>query len=271
MKDSRRLSAILMALCLAVCAFITVPVSRAGETLSDEQLSAMSAEELTALRKRIDRQLRRIGAYDFVRLSEGSRGDEVEALQERLQELGYYLKAVDGKYQQTTAKAMRDFQKAAGLERDGNASVADQKALFADTAPVAPTPTPGPTAKPTRTPKPTATPRVTRVPTPTKTPKPTRTPSLSKDYPKFEFRLAGLMPEKYKGNRYKVSGTVLAQLDERWLIRSDDGSERLIAVRGLETEAGRTVQIWGLYEGLTEYAGVSGPVTLPLLTCEHVE
>ena len=41
MKDSRRLSAILMALCLAVCAFITVPVSRAGETLSDEQQKAV--------------------------------------------------------------------------------------------------------------------------------------------------------------------------------------------------------------------------------------
>ncbi len=254
----------------AVTLFCTIPQPlHAEESWSEDQLKVLDADALKALRLRIDARLREIGEYEFVKLSEGSHGDEVTALQERLKALGYYTKEVSGRYQGTTVRAMKDFEKAAGLPRDGAASVADQKALFAPDAPVQPTPAPTATPKPTRTPRPTA------VPTPTRTPRPTRTPDLARDYPPFDFRLTGLMPTKYAGSRYKVNGEIIALMNNgsQWLIRLSDSSQRLVAAQGF-TESrgiGDAVQIWGVYEGLTSYMSESGEVSLPLIVCEHVE
>ena len=221
----------------------------ADDAWDEAQLQQMSADELKALRSRIDDRLRALGEYPFVKLAEGSKGDEVSALQWRLKELGYFPQDVDGRYRTTTVNAMKAFEKAMGLKRDGTASIEDQIALFASTAQAAPTPTPSPT------------------------PKPTRTPSLAKDYGRLDYRLAGLMPEKYAGTRYKFSGDLIAAEGQRWLVQLDDESVGLVMVQNPTPgrNPGDNVTVWGLYIGLTSYESQSGTVTLPLFSCEHAE
>lgn len=67
----------------------------------------------------------------------GSTGEEVEKIQTRLKELGYYTGAVDGHFGDATEKAYRAFQKAAGLLVDGIAG-SDREVLYSDDAPYAP-------------------------------------------------------------------------------------------------------------------------------------
>lgn len=55
-------------------------------------------------------------------LMNGDAGDDVVALQTRLNELGYYAGALDGKFGDGTQKAVAKFQKAVGVEGTGEAS-----------------------------------------------------------------------------------------------------------------------------------------------------
>ena len=73
-------------------------------------------------------------------LSPGSQGEEVLRLQTRLAELGYEVGSLDGDYGTATRKAVRSFQKHAGLETDGIAGPKTLAALFAEDAPTAPEP-----------------------------------------------------------------------------------------------------------------------------------
>ena len=59
----------------------------------------------------------------------GSRGAEVEAIQERLKERGLYNGNVDGIYGTQTQKAVKAFQKQQGLTQDGIAGPATLKKL----------------------------------------------------------------------------------------------------------------------------------------------
>lgn len=68
--------------------------------------------------------------------SNGSSGDEVKKIQNRLAELGYYTGAVDGNFGDGTEAAYRAFQKAAGLTVDGIAG-SDREVLYSDDAPYA--------------------------------------------------------------------------------------------------------------------------------------
>ena len=236
-------------LCLCALTLVCVMTGAARADDLDAEIGRMDAEALFALKARIDDRLRELGEYPFVKLSEGSRGDEVLALQTRLRALGYFTREPDGRYQQTTINAMKAFEKAAGLRRDGVASVEDQQRLFALDAPAQPTPTPSPT------------------------PRPTRTPDRAKDYAVFDYRLAGLMPEKYAGSRYRVSGTLLARVDaDGWLLQIDSsGSLVVLREMSLPREEGASIRVWGEYLGLTSYESESGPVTLPLLKCEYLD
>lgn len=65
----------------------------------------------------------------------GDRGAEVEALQKRLHELGYFTGQIDGKYGPLTERAVRAFQSEHGLKDDG---IAGPKtiAVLKDSAPV---------------------------------------------------------------------------------------------------------------------------------------
>ncbi|MBR6955209.1 MAG: D-alanyl-D-alanine carboxypeptidase family protein [Clostridia bacterium] len=86
-------------------------------------------------------------------LRNGSRGEEVIRLQQRLQELGYYQGSIDGQFGGGTEEAVMRFQQAAGLAADGLAGEATCAVLYSDAAPSAlPTPTPVPTPSPTPVP-----------------------------------------------------------------------------------------------------------------------
>ncbi len=66
--------------------------------------------------------------------SNGDSGDEVEKIQERLAELGYYNGEISGYFGDATESAFIAFQKAAGLTPDGVAG-SDRDVLYSDDAP----------------------------------------------------------------------------------------------------------------------------------------
>lgn len=69
--------------------------------------------------------------------SNGSQGDEVITIQERLAELGYYTGEITGYFDDATEAAYIAFQTAAGLTVDG-ISGSDRDVLYSDDAPYAP-------------------------------------------------------------------------------------------------------------------------------------
>lgn len=77
----------------------------------------------------------------FTLIKEGSEGEDVARVQQRLIELGYLRGEADGKYGRATNLAVQSFQKAAGLDVDGMTGEKTADALFADNAPHAPEPT----------------------------------------------------------------------------------------------------------------------------------
>ena len=66
----------------------------------------------------------------FRLLQNGSRGEDVVKLQQRLTELGYYNGAADGIFGKATRTAVRAFQKRNGLSVDGVAGKKTQTALY---------------------------------------------------------------------------------------------------------------------------------------------
>ena len=73
-------------------------------------------------------------AVSYTTLSDGSSGNEVTALQNRLIELGYMTGKADGKYGKTTSNAVKLFQKTLGLKQTGAATAALQKELYSSSA-----------------------------------------------------------------------------------------------------------------------------------------
>lgn len=61
---------------------------------------------------------REIAAYT-ASLKQGSSGQEVKDIQQKLKDMGYYTSAVDGVYGSKTVEAVKKFQKAKGLTADG--------------------------------------------------------------------------------------------------------------------------------------------------------
>ncbi len=249
MRRKQWLRCLTAVVCAAMILCSLPLLSLAEDAAIRTALDQMDAAELNALKAEIDLRLRALGEYPFVKLSEGSKGDEVTALQERLKALGYFNAKPDGRYRQTTINAMKAFEKAAGLKRDGVATADDQKLLYSADAPSQPTPTPSPT------------------------PKPSPTPNREKDYKAFDYRLAALMQDKYLGNRYKVTGVILAALEGKRRLVELDKDAGLIAVDGIPAkyEQGGSVSIWGEFRGLTSYQSESGLVSVPLIKCEYIE
>lgn len=91
-----------------------------------------------------------------VTLRNGSEGEYVRLLQERLTVLGYYTGGVDGNYGSGTLRAVVTFQQFHGLNADGVAGKQTQELLYSNNAKTyaEAKPTPAPTPKPTATPKP---------------------------------------------------------------------------------------------------------------------
>lgn len=123
--------------------------------------------------------------YETLRFND--RGDEVRKLQRRLIELGYMPKgSADGAYGYQTYNAVRDFQRANGLEADGVAGPATLTQLYQNpdvrpmmTATPVPTATPTPTIEPIPTPKPVTPAPETPTPTPTLAPTATIVPPVN--------------------------------------------------------------------------------------------
>lgn len=94
-----------------------------------------------------------------VTLRNGSGGEYVRLLQERLTVLGYYDGGVDGNYGSGTLRAVVTFQQFHGLSADGVAGKKTQELLYSNNAKTyaQAMPTPAPTARPTAAPKPGAT------------------------------------------------------------------------------------------------------------------
>lgn len=67
-------------------------------------------------------------------LHNGSKGEKVTALQQRLAELGYYQGDIDGQFGNGTREAVVAFQTKNGLDPDGLAGEETQQKLFSDEA-----------------------------------------------------------------------------------------------------------------------------------------
>ena len=67
-------------------------------------------------------------------LHNGSQGEKVWKLQERLQQLGYYTDALDGQFGPGTRDAVIEFQKRNGLDADGLAGEETQRVLYSEEA-----------------------------------------------------------------------------------------------------------------------------------------
>lgn len=94
----------------------------------------------------------------YTSLSKDMRSEEVQAMQERLIELGYLDDSADGVFGNNTLIAVKFFQQDAGFDVDGIASPEMQALLFSEDAPRRTTPSPSPdpsaTVAPTQTPAP---------------------------------------------------------------------------------------------------------------------
>ena len=94
----------------------------------------------------------------YTSLSKDMRSEEVQAMQERLIELGYLDDSADGVFGNNTLIAVKFFQQDAGFDVDGIASSEMQALLFSEDAPRRATPSPSPdpsaTVAPTQTPAP---------------------------------------------------------------------------------------------------------------------
>lgn len=89
-------------------------------------------------------------------LNMGKEGEDVYWLQSKLKEMGFYSGTVTGQYREGTEKAVRAYQKARGLDVDGNAGRKTLNALYNEVRKANATPTPAPS--PTPSPAPSAAP-----------------------------------------------------------------------------------------------------------------
>ena len=103
-------------------------------TALTKRISAFSDEALTALKDLIAAE---IESRDLPTLQNGSKGEEVRNLQERLIDLGYLSGNADGSFGNKTAEAVKSFQSAANLDQTGIADAETQIILFAEDAPEA--------------------------------------------------------------------------------------------------------------------------------------
>lgn len=128
--------------------------------VSSAALKDLSLDELVEQKNEIEQELISRGYYPLEPLQKGDEGEAVVRLQDKLTELYYFDKAVNGEYGKTTESAVKAFQKDNEMEQDGIATIAVQERLYSNTVIAKATPTP----KPTKVPPPTPTPEPTPVP-----------------------------------------------------------------------------------------------------------
>lgn len=99
-------------------------------------LTTYTDEELLLLSEAVQEEQNNRG-INYEPLQQGSKGEAVKVLQQRLIELSYLSGSADGDYGTKTKAAVELFQKSAGMSATGVADVETQKALFAEDAPQA--------------------------------------------------------------------------------------------------------------------------------------
>jgi len=111
----------------------------------------------------------------------GDSGTDVESMQSRLSELGYYESKTNGYFGTATEDSLRAFQTKNQIDADGVFNVSDRDLLYSpDARPkIDPTPTPSPTPKPTKKPTTTRKPGATATPRPTSGTTTTEAPSAT--------------------------------------------------------------------------------------------
>ena len=105
---------------------------RSSTTPSDTSSSSSSSSKPSSDNKEDKEEPKKPTSY-----RNGSSGDEVTKIQERLTELGFYKGEIDGYFGDDTEAAYRAFQEAAGILVDG-ISGSDRDVLYSDDAPYAP-------------------------------------------------------------------------------------------------------------------------------------
>ncbi len=107
---------------------------RSSETPSDtsSSSSSSSSSKPSSDKKEEKEEPKKPASY-----RNGSSGDEVTKIQERLTELGFYKGEINGYFGDETEAAYRAFQEAAGILVDG-ISGSDREVLYSDDAPYAP-------------------------------------------------------------------------------------------------------------------------------------
>lgn len=190
----KKIISLLLLVCLFLASFAIAENTVSPETSLSPlpDVSTLTVDQLKELKASINERLLALGEL-YEDIKSGSQGENVSLLQERLIDLGYYEGEASGTWDKASIAAMKDYEKAVGVKKpDGNASIAEQEALFAEDAMPKPTPAPTPTPDPR---------------------------SL---YGKFDFKSVSRNPEDFKGDKVKISGRVVQVMgsrDEGYIIR----------------------------------------------------
>ena len=224
-----------------------------------EDLADLTDQELLSLKEKVEQELELRGIYEYIELFRADKGDRVLRLQERLAELGYYTQSFTGKFDNTTQKAMKRFERANGLPNDGLASIEDQEVLFsldavANDESVDASPSPQPT----------------------KTPEPWRAEYVQIDYEEY-----ARYPEKYQGEKVVIKGTVAQVMGTRrqgFQIRlavMNNYTDMLFVEMGdpgYQILEGDRVTVYARLNGLITYTATFGQsITIPRAMADTVE
>lgn len=105
------------------------------QILSEYEDADAQLDALLELRARLNDMIEQLGSEEYAPLERNDINEQVTRLQERLFELGFLSeRRINGKYDNDTVKAVKQFEKANGLDNDGEASALDQIILFSDSA-----------------------------------------------------------------------------------------------------------------------------------------
>lgn len=225
--------------------------------ITDDDLAALSVEELLALQERIDLVLSEKGYCVYTDISHGDKGDNVVRLQEKLKEFGYYSGKINGKYDTVTEKAVKLFQKNNGLTVNGTATQDFQVFLFSSTQDDLIIPS----ASPTLTPKPTIDPAVA-------------------DYEQINYNDYARYPEQYKGRKVVLKGKVLQVMgtkEKGMDIRLDVGGSDVVYItvkKGMvdfNILDGDRLTVYGVLDGMYSYISTFlSTITIPSVKADYV-
>ena len=103
---------------------VTTPTGGSGQAAAKSSSSSTTVSSSKATQE-----------STYTKLSVGAQGSAVKSMQQRLSDLGYYYEGINDYYDYALYDAITLYQKEAGLEVTGEATVETQKSLFGSNAP----------------------------------------------------------------------------------------------------------------------------------------